>query len=301
MLIPLLRSMRLRTLPLSLAGVACGGVLGYGHGCGPLWDGSPMRGGWTLAFLFLTTACLQILTNLSNEMGDYRSGVDTADRQGPHYSLAGGHLTERQMWRAINAMVVLCCLFGFAMVLCSFGSLLHSWAPRLLIVLGAMAVWAATHYTLGAKPYGYRGLGDIAVFIFFGLVSVLGAYYVLTHRFDLPLLWPAIGMGLLSVGVLNVNNVRDMESDAGIRRTIPLRVGEKPAKVYQFLLVIVGFACFVLTCKITWLMVIPAPLFGLHLFRVRTCHGRDLDSALPLLVITTALTAILYTVANYGL
>lgn len=284
--------MRLRTLPLSLAGVVCGGVLGYAHGgCS----------GWTLAFLFLTTACLQVLTNLSNEMGDYQSGVDNARRQGPHYSLADGHLTEKQMWGAINTMVVLCCVLGFAMVTASFGSLWRSWPARWLIVLGAVAIWAATHYTLGKNPYGYRGLGDLSVFIFFGLVSVLGSYYVAAHRVDWPLLWPAVGMGLLSVGVLNVNNIRDMQSDEGIRRTVPLRIGERWAKVYQAVLVLAGYACFLFTCGRTWLLVFPAVLFGWHLYLLRTCSGKALDPALPLLVLASAATAGLYTVANYGL
>lgn len=284
-------SMRLRTLPLSLAGVMCGGLVAYGRYGGSVW---------TLVFLFLTTACLQILTNLGNEMGDYQSGVDTADREGPHYSLANGRLTVKQMWAAINTMVVLCCVFGFAMVVSSFGNLLHSWPACLLIVLGAMAVWSASHYTLGKNPYGYRGLGDIFVFLFFGLVSVLGSYYVVARSMDWQMLYPAVGIGLLSVGVLNVNNVRDMASDEGIRRTVPLRIGERWGKIYQAALVIIGLAMMVVGSGTPWMVLLGAPL-GWHLYMVRTRSGRDLDPALPLLVLSTAAAAVIYIIARYGL
>ena len=163
----LIKSMRLRTLPLSLAGVMCGGLIAMAH-----------HGGSWLAFaLLLITACsLQVLSNLSNEMGDHLSGVDNADRQGPAYGMAGG-LTEKQLWRAINGTVVACCVSGLAMVLVS-GS------PWWMLLLGAAAIWAATHYTLGRRPYGYIGLGDLFVFIFFGLVSVLGSYFVIAHTID---------------------------------------------------------------------------------------------------------------------
>ena len=206
MLTPLIKSMRLRTLPLSLAGVVCGGLLAQGiHG----------DKGWAFALVLLTACALQVLSNLSNEMGDHLSGVDGECREGPNYSMTDGGLTVKQMWRAINAMVVVCCLAGLAMVLVS-GS---SWW---VLLLGAAAIWAATHYTLGKKPYGYIGLGDLFVFIFFGLVSVLGSYFVVAHTIDLELwlLLPAVGVGLLSVAVLNVNNIRDMQSDEGIRKTI---------------------------------------------------------------------------------
>ena len=281
----LIKSMRLRTLPLSLAGVILGGVLGYAQG-----DCSP----WTLVFLFLTTACLQILTNLGNELGDHLSGVDE-ERVGPRYGMEHG-LSEKQMYRALNVIVVACALFGLAMLLFSFQftiSHLPFWG---MLVLGAAAIWAATHYTLGKRPYGYRGLGDIAVFVFFGLTSVLGSYYVTAHTLDWSMVPPAVGMGLLSVGVLNVNNVRDMSTDEGLRCTVPLRIGEKWAKIYQFVLVVGGMLCFITEPRtfFAW------PLLFYHLYMVRTRSGKDLDPALPLLVVATFLTAILYTWARYG-
>lgn len=278
--------MRLRTLPLSLAGVVCGALLAWPHAeaCMPVW---------TLVTLLLTTVSLQVLTNLSNELGDHLSGVDGEGREGPNYSMADGGLTVKQMWKAINAMVVVCCVSGLLMVWMS-GS------PWWLLLLGAAAIWAATHYTLGKNPYGYRGLGDIFVFIFFGLVSVLGSYYVVAHSMDWQMLYPAVGIGLLSVGVLNVNNVRDMASDEGIRRTVPLRIGERWGKIYQAALVIIGLAMMVIGSGTPWMVLLGAPL-GWHLYMVRTRSGRDLDPALPLLVLSTAAAAVIYIIARYGL
>lgn len=280
----LIKSMRLRTLPLSLAGVVCGGLLAMGaHGGN--W--------WAFALVLLTACALQVLTNLSNELGDHLSGVDGEGREGPNYSMADGGLTVKQMWKAINAMVVVCCVSGLLMVWMS-GS------PWWLLLFGAAAIWAATHYTLGKNPYGYRGLGDLFVFIFFGLVSVLGSYYVVAHSMDWQMLYPAVGIGLLSVGVLNVNNVRDMASDEGIRRTVPLRIGERWGKIYQAALVIIGLAMMVIGSGTPWMVLLGAPL-GWHLYMVRTRSGRDLDPALPLLVLSTAAAAVIYIIARYGL
>lgn len=277
----LIKSMRLRTLPLSLAGVVCGGLLAQGeHG----------DNGWAFALVLLTACALQVLSNLSNEMGDHLSGVDGEGREGPNYSMTDGGLTVRQMWRAINGTVVACCVIGLTMVLVS-GS------PWWVLLLGAAAIWAATHYTLGKKPYGYIGLGDLFVFIFFGLVSVLGSYFVVAHTIDLKLwlLLPAVGVGLLSVAVLNVNNIRDMQSDDGIRKTIPLRIGERGARIYQTALVVLGVACFGWCEENVAFCVLPtAPFFLWHIIGVWRRNGRQLDKMLPLLVITTFVLCFLY-------
>ena len=281
MLTPLIKSMRLRTLPLSLAGVVCGGLLAMGAHGGS-W--------WAFARVLLTACALQVLSNLSNEMGDHLSGVDGEGREGPNYSMTDGGLTVRQMWRAINGTVVACCVIGLTMVLVS-GS------PWWVLLLGAAAIWAATHYTLGKKPYGYIGLGDLFVFIFFGLVSVLGSYFVVAHTIDLKLwlLLPAVGVGLLSVAVLNVNNIRDMQSDEGIRKTIPLRIGERGARIYQTALVVLGVACFGWCEENVAFCVLPtAPFFLWHIIGVWRRKGRQLDKMLPLLVITTFVLCFLY-------
>ena len=254
------------------------------------------RGNWWAFVLVLLTACLlQILSNLSNEMGDYKSGVDNAGRQGPAYGMADG-LSERQLWRAINLAVVACCVSGLGMVFVS-GS------PWWVLLLGAAAIWAATHYTLGKKPYGYIGLGDLFVFLFFGLVSVLGSYYVLVHDMHWYYLLPAAGIGLLSVAVLNVNNIRDMGSDEGIRKTVPLRVGVRRARIYQTVLVALGW---LLVAGSYWgnallgLMVLcTLPLFVWHLVGVWRREGRHLDPMLPLLVMSTFLLSLFYSLGAF--
>lgn len=277
--------MRLRTLPLSLAGVVCGGVMGYAQ---------PTCRPGTHIFLVLTAVFLQILSNLSNEMGDHLSGVDGEGREGPNYGMTDGGLTVKQMWKAINTMVVLCAVSGLTMLLLSFPFLSSYFL--VLTLLGAAAIWAATHYTLGKKPYGYIGLGDLFVFIFFGLVSVLGSYFVIAHALPLKIwLWaPAVGVGLLSVAVLNVNNIRDMQSDEGVRKTIPLRIGAIPAKIYQTLLVVFGVACFMWNEEHLAFCAITTPLFVWHIIGVWRRKGKRLDPMLPLLVISTFVLALIY-------
>ena len=276
--------MRLRTLPLSLAGVVCGSVVALRTAPASvcLWA--------TLVFLYLTTVSLQILSNMSNELGDYLSGVDSADREGPNYSLAEGDLSEQALRRAIGVFRVLCCVFGVVMVFSSWP--LRSWVPWLMLVVGAAAVWAATHYTLGKNPYGYRGLGDIFVFIFFGLVSVVGAYFVVAHSLASPVWLVGVGCGLLSIGVLNVNNIRDIDSDRGHRVTIPILIGVRWAKIYHTLLILLGYLCYLLFCP-HWAIALMCIPFIVHLVGVWHFQGHRLDPMLPLLVLSTFILSLM--------
>ena len=251
---------------------------------------------WAFALVLLTAVFLQILSNLSNEMGDHLSGVDGEGREGPNYSMADGGLTVKQMWKAINAMVIFCALSGLAMVWVS-GS------PWWLLLLGAAAIWAATHYTLGKNPYGYRGLGDLFVFIFFGLVSVLGSFFVLVHDIHWYYIQPASGIGLLSVAVLNVNNIRDMQSDEGLRKTVPLKIGVRRAKWYQTVLVSLGWlltaGSYYGNATFSWLILCTLPLFIWHIVCVWRREGKRLDPMLPLLVMSTFLLSLLYSIGTF--
>ena len=283
-------SMRLRTLPLSLAGVALGLLLAMK---------THEASAWLIVWLLLTTVCLQILSNLSNELGDFLRGTDGEQREGPLYSLAKGTIGVRDFKMLIAVFVVLCCCFGAAMIWTSFGTFL-AWQPLLLLVLGVAAIWAAMHYTLGKNPYGYKGFGDLFVFVFFGLVSVLGSYYVVAHTLDSwSLVLPAITIGCFSVAVLNVNNIRDMESDAGNRVTIPIKVGALNAKIYQTVLIVFAWLCMLLFTLMTYtsswnfLYLITLPLYAAHLNMVWKRNGKALDPALPLLVISTFVFAVL--------
>lgn len=285
-----IHSMRLRTLPLSLAGVVLGIFLAAAN---------HNLSTWTVVFLLLTTVCLQILSNLSNELGDYLSGTDGEQRIGPLYSLAEGNISVEAFKRLIYLFVALCSVFGTIMIGLAFGTL-FALKPMMLLILGAGAIWAATHYTLGKRPYGYRGMGDISVFIFFGLVSVMGGYFVIAGVLDTwILLLPAATIGVFSVGVLNTNNIRDMESDAGTRITIPLKIGERRAKIYQTVLITTGWILMLAYTLITYtsawnfLYLITLPLYILHLMGIWKHHGSALDKYLPLLVMSSFLFSIL--------
>lgn len=280
-----IKSMRLRTLPLSVAGVMLGILLAVAN-----WKVDV----WTALLIVLTTINLQILSNLSNELGDVLKGTDTADRQGPQYGLNSGAMTVSDMKVLIGTFVGLCAVSGAAMTWRAFGTLLDL-TPILVLMLGAAAIAGAMKYTLGHNPYGYRAKGDIYVFIFFGLVSVLGAYFVCTQGLGLhwKLLLPAAGIGCFSVGVLNVNNIRDMETDKINRVTVAIKLGERNAKIYQTVLISLGWVFMIAYCLLCWpsawhwMWVITAPLFIKHLMGVWRFSGKALDPMLPLLVMST--------------
>lgn len=285
-----IKSMRLRTLPLSLAGVILGVMLAADN-----TDVSP----WTAALIFLTTVCLQILSNLSNELGDTLSGTDSADRQGPKYALGSGDMTIGDIKKLILMFIGLCVISGLAMIQVSFGSLFKT-ESICLEALGAAAIVGAMKYTLGKNPYGYRGLGDVFVFIFFGLVSVLGGYYVAARELpSLIMLLPASAIGCFSVGVLNVNNIRDMKTDAVNRVTVAIKLGMKGARIYQTILVTLGWALILVFCAVYdfapghYIFIITIPLYIKHLQGVWTRSERALDPMLPILVISTFFLSIL--------
>lgn len=283
--------MRLRTLPLSMAGVLLGILLAVANWKVDLW---------TAVLIVLTTVCLQILSNLSNELGDVQRGTDTAERQGPQYGLIGGGMSVGELKTLIGVFVGLCIVFGVAMTWRAFGTL-WDLTPILILMLGAAAIAAAMRYTLGPNPYGYRAKGDIYVFLFFGLVAVLGAYFVCTQGLGLhwKLLLPASAIGVFSVGVLNVNNIRDMKTDAANRVTVAIRLGLRRSRIYQTALVGLGLACMVAYCLLCWpspwhwLWLLSLPLFLRHLHLVWTRTDRALDPALPLLVVATFLLSLL--------
>ena len=287
-------AMRLRTLPLSLAGVTLGLLLSAAdyHVRIPV-----------VVFTLLTTLFLQLLSNVSNELGDTLKGTDREDRLGPAYSLSSGLLRPSDLKMMIWISVILSVASGLAMIWFSFGTLL-SLESILLMILGAGAISGAMRYTLGSNPYGYRGFGDLSVFIFFGIVAVLGSYFVASHEIrSWNMLLPAASIGCFSVAVLNVNNIRDMKSDAATRVTIPIKIGERGAKIYQTVLIVLGWACMTAYCLLRmhslwhYLYVLTLPLFVAHVAGVWKRHGKDLDPMLPLLVVSIFFFALL---AGFG-
>jgi len=250
--------------------------------------------------LCLTAVSLQILCNLCNELGDTLSGTDNDERQGIHYSLQDGEMTIDQMRKLILWQELWCCLVGGLMILASFKSVL-SWKTAAFVVIGLVTIYAAKHYTLGKRPYGYRGLGDISVLIFFGFATVLGGYYISSGGV-LPVwqcILPALTIGLFSVAVLNVNNIRDMKTDAATRVTVAMKMGAPRAKIYQVVLIVLGWLCMIAFAMLTslpwygYLWVITLPLFVKHLRGVFALQDKALDPMVPLQVISTFLFAIL--------
>ncbi len=282
-------AMRLRTLPLSLAGVILGSLLAI----------ADYRVHWTVIFFLFLTACwLHILVNLANELGDFQSGTDSSERVGPCYALTQGLLTVKDFKLLITFCICCACISGVAMIWFSFKNLFCIEA-LMLALFGVSAIIAALRYTLGRNPYGYRGLGDISVFIYFGVATVAVAYFICAHTISWLILLPTTAVGLFSVGVLNVNNIRDIETDRATRKTIPIRIGEKAAKVYHTALISVGYACMVVFCVFRiwdpwhYLFLLSAPLFIIHVVNVWKYSGKALDPHLPMLVMSTLVFCIL--------
>lgn len=289
-----IKSLRLRTLPLSLAGVLLGILLATAD-----FQVQP----WTAFWIIFTTICLQITANLANELGDAIKGTDRASRQGPQYSLSSGGLTKSEVKMMIFLFAILSVVSGLVMLKVSFGTLFLL-EPICFILLGAASVIAALRYTLGRNPYGYRGLGDLYVFLFFGIVAVLGSYFVSSHAINnWIVVLPAVSIGCFSMGVLNVNNIRDMETDRLTRVTIPIKIGLKNARIYQTILILLGWVCMLVFTSLRmfdpwhYLFVLTAPLFIIHLKGVWTRTNRELDSMLPLLVMSSFLFSLL---AGFG-
>ncbi|MCQ2143475.1 MAG: 1,4-dihydroxy-2-naphthoate octaprenyltransferase [Bacteroidales bacterium] len=288
-----IKSFRLRTLPQSLSGIACGiGLYSSSSGSAVKWS--------VVVFLVLTAVLLQILSNVSNELGDAMRGTDSADgRLGAHYSIMDGDITVPEMKRLVFYMALASCISGLAMIWFAFGRFGLWGRAAAFVALGALAVLAAIKYTVGRNSYGPRGLGDLFVFIFFGLVTTLGSAYILTLAI-LSWTWllPAAAIGFFSVAVLNVNNIRDMKTDAATRRTGALRLGPRAARIYQTVLIVLGWASLIAFSLIvdpfSMVYVITLPLFVRHLRGVWTRYDRALDPMLPLLVLSTFATSLLF-------
>ena len=220
---------RVRTLPLSVSGIIVGSFYAM----------SQAMFNWKIViFSLLTTLGLQILSNFANDYGDGVKGTDNEDRVGPKRAIQSGLISPKQMKTAIKITSVITLAFALLLIYFSFKEsyLLYS---LFFLVLGILAIASAIRYTVGKGAYGYRGYGDVFVFVFFGLVSTFGVYFMFSKEIDWLLLLPATAIGFLSVGVLNLNNMRDEESDkkAG-KNTIVVKKGGAWAKKYHFFLVI---------------------------------------------------------------
>lgn len=249
----------------------------------------------------LTTLFLQILSNLANDYGDSIHGADSAHREGPKRAVQAGHITPQQMKRGMAVFTLLSLVSGLLLLWLAFGTD-GIWLFLLFLALGLAAIWAAINYTAGSKPYGYAGLGDISVFLFFGLVGVLGTYFLQTQRFDAEALLPAAACGFLATAVLNVNNIRDIKSDelAG-KRSLPVRLGPKRARIYHWFLLLGGFGCLLVYVLLNYhsvwqfLFLLGLPLLlinGINVWRKQ--KSSELDPYLKQMAITTMLLVLLF-------
>lgn len=269
-----------------------GGFLATSTGC---WH--PV----TVVLAALTAILLQILSNLANDYGDFKKGLDNDHRTGPQRVMQSGELSEKQMRRGILVVSMMTLLSGVALLYLSWSYI--SWKALVVFAaLGVLAIAAALLYTLGKHPYGYRGLGDLFCFLFFGWVAVAGTFYLGANCFDPLVLLPATAMGFLSVAVLNINNMRDYGNDkANGKNTLVVKLGLRKAFVYHILLIAFSFVCLTVY---QWLKQSPwyayafwllFPLFLSDLLTIqKTVFNGVPDRMLPKQVVQTFLLTLVF-------
>ena len=289
-----LQASRLRTLPLSLSGIIVGNGLAY------------ESDGFSLVILVLslaTTIAFQVLSNFANDYGDGVKGTDNESRIGPARVLQQGLLTRAQLKKGIQICAAVSLVFAFALIYVAFGTsdLLYS---LIFIILGIASVVAAIKYTVGSNAYGYRALGDLFVFLFFGGVSVLGSYFLQAQEFQIDLILPATALGLLSVGVLNLNNMRDIHTDKEVNKiTMAVLLGASLSKAYHAFLLIGAVLTTVFYVKMdiqpTYLFMIAVLPMMIHLRRVLGyTDPKEFDPELKRLALCTFLFAILFAIGQ---
>lgn len=291
---------RPRTLPLSVSGIILGSFYAM----------SESIFNWKIVLLALsTTLLLQILSNFANDYGDGVKGTDNDNRIGPKRALQSGVISAQAMKRALYITSALTAVSALALIYVSFKDTNYIWS-LFFVLLGALAVASAIRYTVGNTAYGYRGYGDVFVFVFFGLVSTLGVSFMILKEIDLLLILPATAIGFLSVGVLNLNNMRDEASDrlAG-KNTVVVKIGGEKAKKYHYFLVISAMVLFLvfgflfdyykdvepgkLNIDVFFFLIVYIPLTK-HLIRVKKNKDpRDLDPELRVLAICTFLISVI--------
>lgn len=288
----LIEAARPRTLPLSVSGIIVGSAIAFAEG---------FFNPYILILSLITTIGLQILSNFANDYGDGVKGTDNADRVGPIRALQSGIISAKEMLSAMIVTTIFTLIVAITLIYISFGSeqILFS---LLFFVLGLFAVAAAIKYTVGNSAYGYHGYGDLFVFIFFGLVSVIGSYFLYTKKLEWDVILPAISVGLLSVGVLNLNNMRDVQSDAkSNKNTMVVKLGITKAKRYHTLIITVALIAAMLFLLLNYqqwtntIFIISFIPIILHLKRVRSNRQEQLlDPELKKLSLSTFLFAVLF-------
>ena len=293
-----LQAARLRTLPLSVSGIIVGTALAGIKG---------VHDNIIFLLAILTTIGFQITSNFANDYGDGVKGTDNADRIGPSRALQSGALGRKELKKGI-IISVLVDLILVAMVLYTAFAEYPAYIA-LFALLGLLSIWAAIRYTVGDKAYGYRGLGDLFVFIFFGLLSVLGSMFLYTKFIFPTAVLPATSIGLLSVAVLNLNNMRDLEPDSWAgKKTLAVILGASRARTYHYLLIILSFLCMLAFNSyhadnyVQWLNLLAYIPLAVHLLKIgRVSDPSQLDPELKKIALSTFLLSLLFYFTYYFL
>lgn len=283
---------RLRTLPLSVSGIIIGSFIAASQGS---FD-------WIVCLLaLLTTIGFQIISNFANDYGDGVKGTDNQDRIGPKRAIQSGKISPKQMLKAIIISSVITFLIAVLLIYEAFGK--NDFVNlTVFFLLGILSIAAAIKYTVGKKAYGYSGFGDLFVFLFFGLLSVCGSYYLFTKQLDFTILLPAFSVGFLSIGVLNLNNMRDRESDVKSgKNTLVVKIGAQFAKYYHYFLLISAFLVaflysiihFKAICQFLFILAY-VPIFKHVILVYKNKIPKLLDPELKKLAISTFLFSILF-------
>jgi 1,4-dihydroxy-2-naphthoate octaprenyltransferase len=289
---PWIQAFRLRTLPLSLSSIVLGCFLAH-------YDG---RFNWKVCILaILTTLFLQILSNLANDYGDSKHGVDNSHRKGPQRTVQSGAITPKKMKRVVILFMILSFISGVWLIYEGTKGI-PVFTILIFLIVGIGAIAAAVKYTIGDHPYGYSGFGDLFVFLFFGITGVVGTYYLNTHSFNWQILLPASAAGFLSTAVLNLNNMRDRDNDRKTgKHTLVVKMGIEKARWYHFFLllgsVITGLVYMLLNyhSPFQMLFLLTIPLLWINVAVVfKNTIPEDLDPYLKKLAITSLLFSLAF-------
>ncbi|WP_297475225.1 1,4-dihydroxy-2-naphthoate polyprenyltransferase [uncultured Photobacterium sp.] len=283
---------RPKTLPLAIASIVCGSAVAKWH------DNFSAS---IAALALLTALLLQILSNLANDYGDAVKGTDNDDRLGPQRAIQSGLVTAATMRKAMIINIILTAISGLTLILMACKNP-HDIAG--FLILGLLAIAASIAYTVGNKPYGYRGLGDLSVLIFFGWLGVAGTYYLQTGQIDSLIMLPATACGLLAVGVLNINNLRDIDNDKACgKQTLVVRMGPLWGRKYHLVLLstsIIFFSLFALLevkSLFGWLFILSLPLLINHGRQVyRSTNGAALRPMMATMVKCALITNLLFAI-----
>ena len=283
---------RLRTLPLSISGALVGSAYAFHLG----FFNTP-----TFSLIILTTLSFQILSNFANDYGDGIKGTDNESRIGPKRALQSGAISPSQMRTAVAINALISAILSITLILVVFG-LKQLFTAAVFVCLGGLSIYAAITYTVGKSAYGYNALGDLMVFLFFGFLSVLGTFFLFTKHIDPWLFLPASSIGLLSAAVLNLNNMRDLESDRKSKKnTLAGYFGPNYSKVYHFsivLLAIIFMLVFVLVMSFSYTVFFSCLAFIPLLFHLKSVYyisnPKEYDPHLKTVALSTFTLALLF-------